>query len=86
MRRIAQMAEATEEVKTMLGGAKVSIKEIQDALWYYYFDVNQTAAYLVGECLLLFWNPTLEWGREMSSFVHFALLNGYLSLMGPLDR
>ncbi|KAG0044246.1 HBS1-like protein [Gryganskiella cystojenkinii] len=43
----AQMTDATEEVKTMLGGAKVSIKEIQDALWYYYFDVDQAAVYLI---------------------------------------
>ncbi|KAF8923466.1 hypothetical protein EDD21DRAFT_227730, partial [Dissophora ornata] len=45
----AQMAEATEEVKAMLGGAKVTIKEIQDALWYYYFDVNKAAVYLIDE-------------------------------------
>ncbi|KAG0330240.1 HBS1-like protein [Dissophora globulifera] len=45
----AQMADATEEVKAMLGGGKVSIKEIQDALWYYYFDVNQAAVYLIDE-------------------------------------
>ncbi|KAF9170598.1 HBS1-like protein [Mortierella sp. AD011] len=45
----AQMADATEEVKQMLGNAKVSIKEIQDALWYYYFDVNQAAVYLIDE-------------------------------------
>ncbi|KAF9999992.1 hypothetical protein BGZ65_004739 [Modicella reniformis] len=29
-----QMAQATEEVKAMLMGVKVSIKELQDALWY----------------------------------------------------
>ncbi|KAI1314573.1 HBS1-like protein [Mortierella claussenii] len=45
----AQMADAIVEVKEMLGGAKVSIKEIQDALWYYYFDVNQAAVYLMDE-------------------------------------
>lgn len=35
----------------MLGSAKVTIKEIQDALWYYYFDVDQAAVYLLGKCL-----------------------------------
>lgn len=32
----------------MLGSAKVTIKEIQDALWYYYFDIDQAAVYLLG--------------------------------------
>ncbi|KAF9958967.1 HBS1-like protein [Mortierella alpina] len=45
----AQMAEATGEVQAMLGGAKVTVKEIQDALWYYYFDVDQAAVYLIDE-------------------------------------
>ncbi|KAF9341803.1 HBS1-like protein, partial [Linnemannia elongata] len=45
----AQMADATEDVKSMLGSAKVTIKEIQDALWYYYFDVDQAAVYLLDE-------------------------------------
>ncbi|KAG0277407.1 HBS1-like protein [Linnemannia exigua] len=45
----AQMADATEDVKAMLGNAKVTIKEIQDALWYYYFDVDQAAVYLLDE-------------------------------------
>ncbi|KAF9148271.1 HBS1-like protein [Linnemannia schmuckeri] len=45
----AQMADATEDVKSMLGNAKVTIKEIQDALWYYYFDVDQAAVYLLDE-------------------------------------
>ncbi|KAF9436139.1 HBS1-like protein [Entomortierella beljakovae] len=41
------MAEATEDVREVLGGADVSIKEIQDALWNYYFDVDDTVAFLV---------------------------------------
>ncbi|KAK3832375.1 MAG: P-loop containing nucleoside triphosphate hydrolase protein [Linnemannia gamsii] len=45
----AQMADATEDVKAMLGNAKVTIKEIQDALWYYYFDIDQAAVYLLDE-------------------------------------
>ncbi|KAF9121855.1 HBS1-like protein [Mortierella sp. 14UC] len=45
----AQMADATEDVKAMLGNAKVTIKEIQDALWHYWFDVDQAAVYLLDE-------------------------------------
>ncbi|GJJ74621.1 elongation factor 1 alpha-like protein [Entomortierella parvispora] len=45
----AQMDDATEEVKAILAGSKISVKEIQDALWHYYFDVDQTVAYLVEE-------------------------------------
>ncbi|KAF9920366.1 HBS1-like protein [Linnemannia zychae] len=44
-----QMADATEDVREMLGNAKVSIKEIQDALWNFYFDVDQAAVYLLDE-------------------------------------
>ncbi|KAF9189708.1 HBS1-like protein [Haplosporangium sp. Z 767] len=44
-----QMANATDEVITMLGDSKVSTREIQDALWYYYFDVDQTVVYLIDE-------------------------------------
>jgi len=45
----AQLDDATEEVKAMLAGSKVSVKEIQDALWHYYFDVNKTVVYLIGK-------------------------------------
>ncbi|KAG0223816.1 Hsp70 suppressor, GTPase facilitates ribosomal subunit dissociation [Actinomortierella wolfii] len=45
----AQMAEATEDVLEMLGNTRVSIKDIQDALWYYYFDVDQAVSYLAAK-------------------------------------
>ncbi|KAF9423335.1 HBS1-like protein [Podila epigama] len=44
-----QMADAVEDVKAMLGGAKVSIKEIEDAVWYYYFDIDKAASYLIDQ-------------------------------------
>lgn len=61
------MADATEEVKAMMGGAKVSIKEIQDALWYYYFDVNQAVVYLMGESIS-FLVPVLCWNGIVGTF------------------
>lgn len=43
----------------MLGSAKVTIKEIQDALWYYYFDIDQAAVYLLGKFYIFFLSPPL---------------------------
>lgn len=43
------MADAIEDVKAMLGGANISVKEIEDAVWYYYFDVDKAASYLIGK-------------------------------------
>ncbi|KAG0096859.1 HBS1-like protein [Podila epicladia] len=45
----AQMADAVEDVKAMLGGAKISLKEIEDAVYYYYFDVDKAASYLIDQ-------------------------------------
>ncbi|KAG0343439.1 HBS1-like protein, partial [Podila humilis] len=45
----AQMANAVEDVSAMLGGAKIPIKEIEDAVWYYYFDVNKAASFLIDQ-------------------------------------
>lgn len=45
----AQMSDAVEDVKAMLGGAKISLKEIEDAVYYYYFDVDKAASYLIGK-------------------------------------
>jgi hypothetical protein len=47
----AQMTAATAEVKSMLGpqASKVTTQQIQDSLWYYYYDVDKTIAYLVSK-------------------------------------
>ncbi|KAF9321432.1 HBS1-like protein [Podila horticola] len=45
----AQMSDAVEDVKAMLGGAKISLKEIEDAVYYYYFDVDKAASYLIDQ-------------------------------------
>ncbi|KAH8719915.1 HBS1-like protein [Beauveria bassiana] len=45
--RIA-MANGTEEVKKALGenASKVTVAQIQEALWHYYYDVEKSAGYL----------------------------------------
>ncbi|KAJ4150207.1 hypothetical protein LMH87_010966 [Akanthomyces muscarius] len=42
------MATATEEVKKALGedASKVSVAQIQEALWHYYYDVEKSVSYL----------------------------------------
>lgn len=43
------MRSATEEVEKALGAAvdKVTTAQIQEALWYYYYDVDKSVAYLI---------------------------------------
>lgn len=47
----AQLAEATAEVKTTLGpqADKVTTKQIEEALWYYYYDVDKSVAFLINK-------------------------------------
>jgi elongation factor 1 alpha-like protein len=42
------MANGTAEVRKVLGadGSKLTAKQIQDALWHYYYDVDKSVAYL----------------------------------------
>lgn len=44
----AAMAEGTAKVRKALGkdSSKVNLKQIQDALWNYYYDVDKSVAYL----------------------------------------
>lgn len=46
-----QMAEGTAEVKSALGprAEDVTTKQIQDALWHYYYDVDKSVAYLLNK-------------------------------------
>lgn len=46
-----QMEESTVEVKRALGvrSDEVTIKQIQDALWHYYYDVDKSVAYLINK-------------------------------------
>ncbi|KAK5013870.1 hypothetical protein LTR60_003638 [Cryomyces antarcticus] len=42
-----QMREGTTKVRDALGpGSSVSDKEIQDALWHYYYDVAKSVSFL----------------------------------------
>jgi elongation factor 1 alpha-like protein len=45
--RIA-MANGTQEVKAALGAdaSKVTVQQIQDALWHYFYDVEKSVTYL----------------------------------------
>lgn len=47
------MNEATTEVKSALGprADEVTTKQIQDALWHYYYDVDKSVAYLINKFL-----------------------------------
>lgn len=47
----AQMTAGTEEIKTVLGpqAGKVTTKQIQEALWHYYYDIDKTVAYLISK-------------------------------------
>ena len=55
----ASMREGVAAVREVLGGdgtegAGVTTKEIEESLWYYYFDVEKTVAYLLSESSSLF--------------------------------
>ena len=47
----AQLAQGTQDVKAALGpqADKVTTQQIQEALWYYYFDVDKSVAYLINK-------------------------------------
>lgn len=47
----AQMNEATTEVQRALGNeaSKVTVKQIQEALWHYYYDVDKSVTYLLSK-------------------------------------
>lgn len=46
-----QMAEGTAEVRSALGtqAERVTTKQIQEALWHYYYDVDKSVAYLINK-------------------------------------
>ncbi|PSR79388.1 elongation factor Tu GTP binding domain-containing protein [Coniella lustricola] len=46
-----QMTEATAEVLSALGlqSDKITVQQIQEALWHYYYDVDKSVAYLINK-------------------------------------
>lgn len=46
-----QLDKAVDEITRRLGG-NVSIKEVRDTAWYYYFDVDKATNYLLGMSVL----------------------------------
>ncbi|KAI1341208.1 P-loop containing nucleoside triphosphate hydrolase protein [Xylariaceae sp. FL0016] len=47
----AQMTAGTAQVRAALGNesSKITSKQIEEALWHYYYDVDKSVAYLVGK-------------------------------------
>ncbi len=47
----ASMSEGTASVQRALGLEvdKVTVAQIEEALWHYYYDVDKTVAYLIGK-------------------------------------
>ncbi|KAJ1338329.1 elongation factor 1 alpha-like protein [Microdochium nivale] len=47
----AQMTSGTAEVQAMLGPqvSKVTTKQVEEALWHYYFDIDKSVAYLISK-------------------------------------
>ncbi|MDA4133294.1 MAG: hypothetical protein OK454_09260, partial [Thaumarchaeota archaeon] len=45
------LMEGTAEIQSMLGdeASKVTVRQIQDALWHYYYDIDKSIAYLMGK-------------------------------------
>lgn len=44
----ARLRQGSVEVREALGaGSPATTKEIEEALWYYYYDVEKTVAYLL---------------------------------------
>ena len=55
LRHVAQMAHAFSQVQAVLGtDSPISDKQIRDALWDSYFDVDGSIAHLLGNALLTF--------------------------------
>ncbi|KAI8965085.1 P-loop containing nucleoside triphosphate hydrolase protein [Daldinia sp. FL1419] len=47
----AQMSAGTAQIRAALGveASKVTTRQIQDALWHYYYDVDKSVAYLISK-------------------------------------
>lgn len=61
----AQLHESLKQVRGVLGGEEVSglsDEDIKETLWHYYFDVEQTVQWAIGQLFLssLYRNLTLE--------------------------
>jgi len=65
----ASMRDGVAAVREILGGegtegAAVTNKEIEESLWYYYFDVEKTIAYLLSMCPHIIFSPGSRRGVE----------------------
>lgn len=47
---LEQLRTGTQAIKELMGpDTTVTDKEIEEALWYYYFDVDKSVTYLLSE-------------------------------------
>lgn len=69
----AAMAKGTEEVKKALGpdASKLSVTQIQEALWHYYYDVEKSVGYLQKTFISPTPKPTPKKAPEGEFFAHF---------------
>lgn len=51
MLAVVQMANGTAEIQAALGpqSSKVTVQQIQEALWHYYYDVDKSVAFLISK-------------------------------------
>ena len=65
-----QMVTGLKAVRELLGEestAVVSDKDIEESLWYYYFDVARTVDYVLSE----YWiRGSLEWGLMATRYTY----------------
>jgi elongation factor 1 alpha-like protein len=79
------MAEGTTAVRTALGAesTKVTTEQIQEALWYYYFDVDKSVVYLAKKYIA---PPPPKVAQKSSEGMNLVLLiPSFLAAM-PLDE
>jgi len=76
----ASLRDGVVAVREVLGGegtdgAAVTTKEIEESLWYYYFDVEKTVAYLLSMWPCLAFQPPKEkMDRGLVTVLHDDLI------------
>ncbi|KJZ69340.1 hypothetical protein HIM_11262 [Hirsutella minnesotensis 3608] len=72
----AAMSKGTADVKTALGSdaSKVSTKQIEEALWHYYYDVDKSVAYLKKSFAPPIAKPTVKKTPDGQEFLAKSIL------------
>jgi len=76
-----RMKEGTAEVQTALGSSagKVTVQQIQEALWHYYYDVDKSVVYLIDK----FITPTVKPKKQPEGKLSFSSLLSFGSFAHP---